>query len=265
MTPQSQEDVDTTVYPDCDGQPVAENTLQFRWIMTIQGNLDLMYEQVPDVFIAGDLLWYPVQREPTIRVAPDAMVVFGRPKGDRGSYQQWREGGIAPQVVFEVLSPGNRQADMDFKFDFYDQRGVEEYYIYDPDRIELQGWQRRDGRLQAILPIAGWRSPRLGIRFDMTGPELVIYYPDGQRFLTFVELGKERIASQQHARQAQARAEAAEAQTKEAQARAETAEVQTKDAQAQAEARAQRGDSEIERLAAMLRALGVDPNTGLKS
>ncbi len=32
------------------------------------------------------------------------MVVFGRPKGDRGSYKQWLENQIAPQVVFEILS-----------------------------------------------------------------------------------------------------------------------------------------------------------------
>jgi Uma2 family endonuclease len=39
--------------------------------------------------------------------APDTMVVFGRPKGDRGSYKQWQEENIPPQVVFEFLSPSN--------------------------------------------------------------------------------------------------------------------------------------------------------------
>jgi len=48
------------------------------------------------------------------------MVAFGRPKGDRGSYQQWKEG-IAPQVVFEVRSPGNSQTEMDKKLVFYDR------------------------------------------------------------------------------------------------------------------------------------------------
>ena len=61
-------------------------------------------------FVAGDLLWYAQQGDPTERLAPDAMVVFGRPKGDRGSYKQWEEDGIAPQVVWEVLSPGNTTA-----------------------------------------------------------------------------------------------------------------------------------------------------------
>ena len=47
------------------------------------------------------------------------LVVFGRPKGYRGSYRQWVEGGVAPQVVFEILSPGNRLNEMIRKFKFY--------------------------------------------------------------------------------------------------------------------------------------------------
>jgi Uma2 family endonuclease len=61
-------------------------------------------------------------------MAPDAMVAFGRPKGHRGSYMQWRGGGIAPQVVFEVLSPDNRAGELARKFQFYERFGVEEYY-----------------------------------------------------------------------------------------------------------------------------------------
>ena len=76
---------------------MSDNTLQFRWIVTIEGGLDALFIDDPNVFVAGDLLWYPVEGKPTIRSAPDAMVVFGRPKGDRGSYKQWEEGGIAPR------------------------------------------------------------------------------------------------------------------------------------------------------------------------
>ena len=125
------------VYPDSDGKPMAENTKQFRWIVTIQGGLDALFKDDPNVFVAGDLLWYSVEGKPSIRLAPDAMVVFGRPKGDRGSYQQWREDGIPPQVVFEVLSPGNTLGEMLEKLRFYERYGVEEFYIYDPDHGAL--------------------------------------------------------------------------------------------------------------------------------
>jgi Uma2 family endonuclease len=71
--------------------------------------------------VAANLLWYAVEGKPAIRGAPDIFVVFGRPKRLRGSYKQWEEGGIAPQVVFEILSPGNRPGEMQRKFAFYEQ------------------------------------------------------------------------------------------------------------------------------------------------
>ncbi|NWJ98774.1 MAG: hypothetical protein HXX20_23775, partial [Chloroflexi bacterium] len=52
------------VYPESDGKPMAENTKQFQWIVTVEGGLEELFEQNPDVFIAGDLLWYPVEGEP---------------------------------------------------------------------------------------------------------------------------------------------------------------------------------------------------------
>jgi Uma2 family endonuclease len=214
-------------YPDSDGQPMSDNTLQFQWIVTLQGNLDGMYAHVADVFVGGDLLWYPVEGHPEIRAAPDTMVVFGRPKGYRGSYKQWQEGGIAPQVAFEVRSPGNRPEELERKFEFYDRYGVEEYYLYDPDAVSLAAWVRVGGRLQPVPQVHGWTSPRLGIRFDLSGGELVIYRPDGQRFLTFVELMQQKEQAQRTAEQ-------------------------ERQAREQAQRRA-------ERLAAQLRALGIEP------
>jgi Uma2 family endonuclease len=179
------------VYPDSDGKPMADNTLQFQWIVTTKEGLERAYRDRPNVFVAGDLLWYPVEGHPEICQAPDTLVVFGRPKGYRGSYKQWEEGGIAPQVVFEILSPNNRVGEMERKLRFYDRYGVEEYYIYDPDHVELFGRRRENGDLKIIAEMDGWISPLLGIRFDMSGPELVIYGPDGRRFLTYQELAQQ--------------------------------------------------------------------------
>ena len=178
-------------YPDSDGQPMADNTKQFRWIVVLKENLERLFASNKDVFIAGDLLWYPAEGEPKIRQAPDVMVVFDRPKGDRGSYRQWREDGVAPQVVVEILSPGNRPGEMLRKLNFYQRYGIEEYYIYDPDSNELTGLQRSGKSLQLIGEMSGWVSPRLGIRFQLLDNTLDIYRPDGERFLTSVELGEQ--------------------------------------------------------------------------
>jgi Uma2 family endonuclease len=197
------------IYSDCDGQPMSDNTLQFSWIVKIKENLEILFANDPDVFIAGDLLWYPLEGSNTIRRAPDTMVAFGRPKGYRGSYQQWLEDNIAPQVVFEILSPGNRLAEMTAKFEFYDHHGAEEYYIYDPDRVDFTGWLRQAGRLQGISNISGWVSPRLGVKFELND-ELEIYTPAGELFLSPLEISQKADAALLEVDRQQARADTAE-------------------------------------------------------
>lgn len=130
------------------------------------------------------------------------------------------------------------------KFRFYEQYGVEEYYLYDPDKIDLSGWLRSPaGRLDVIEEMEGWVSPRLQIRFEPSESGLQIFRPDGQPFLTFVELETLRLQAQQQAEQAEQRAE-------QAQQRAE-----------QAEQRAEQAEHRAERLAERLQALGIDPES----
>ena len=200
------------IYPESDGQPMADNTKQFELIVLIKKNLDLLFANDPNVFVAGDLLWYAIKGNNVTRKAPDVMVVFGRPKGDRGSYLQWKEDNIPPQVVFEILSPSNSAKEMISKYKFYERYGVEEYYLYDPDKSELTGWLRSGDELAEIEQMVGWVSPRLGIRFELSDGELEIYRPDGHRFLTYEQQAEAREQEQQRTQQAQARAEQAEAQ-----------------------------------------------------
>ena len=198
MTPQLQtqplptKKPEEVLYPDCDGQPMSDNTLQFAWIVKLKEGCEALFKDNPTVFVAGDLLWYPVEGDNKTRRAPDAMVVFGRPKGYRGSYQQWLEDNITPQVVFEILSPGNTLSEMALKLQFYSHFGVEEYYLYDPQRNDLTGWQRAETGLTVIESLDGWVSPRLGVRFVFAEPELEVIRPDGQRFLSYVELMEQR-------------------------------------------------------------------------
>ena len=196
------------VYPDSDGKPMADNTKQFGWIVKIKEGLELLFADVPDVFVAGDLLWYPVEGDNRTRAAPDVMVAFGRPKGYRGSYRTWEENNIVPQVVFEILSPGNTPKEMRAKFGFYERYGVEEYYLYDPDDIELEGWIRSGDTLEPITEIQGWISPRLLIRFEIREDDLHIFRPDGEELISYVELGRQRQLERQKAEAERQRAEA---------------------------------------------------------
>src|SRR4051812_33202736 len=64
-------------YPDSDGKPMADHTLQYKWIVVIREGLAAQYGDDPDIFVGANLLWYPVERKLTIRGAPDVMVAFG--------------------------------------------------------------------------------------------------------------------------------------------------------------------------------------------
>ena len=242
------------IYPDSDGQPMADNTKQFRWIVVIKENLELLFAENPDVFVAGDLLWYPVEGNNRIRRAPDAMVVFGRPKGDRGSYKQWEEDNIAPQVVFEILSPGNRVSEMVQKQAFYDNYGVEEYYIYDPDDVDLAGMIRREGRLDAIENIQGWVSPRLGIRFQLNEDSLTIFTPTGEPFLGFIELDRRRQEAEAERDRQRQRANLAEEERQLERQRASLAEERA----TLAEERAETAEARLQAMEQRLRELGLD-------
>jgi Uma2 family endonuclease len=250
------------VYPESDGRPMADNTLQFRWIVTIEGGLETQFADDPNVFVAGDLLWYPVEGHSEISTAPDVIVAVGRPRGDRRSYLQWREGNIPPQVVFEVLSETNTVPQMNRKFHFYQRYGVEEYYLFDPDRQELQGWRRVGEWLEEIPEMNGWVSPRLGIRFDLSSGELQIFGSDGRRFLSYQELAAQREREQQEAERQRQEAEhqrqEAEHQRQEAEHQRQEAEHQRQEAE-RAQQQATEAASKAERLAAQLRALGIEP------
>jgi hypothetical protein len=119
-------------------------------------------------------------------------VAFGRPKGKRGSYKQWQEDDVAPQVVFEVWSPSNTPKEMEKKDAFYSEHGVQEYYVYDPQRDHLSVYLRKGTVFRRVWLQTEFTSPLLGIRFDLTGDEMQVFYPDGRRFLTFAELEADR-------------------------------------------------------------------------
>ena len=192
------------IYPDSDGKPMADNTIQFELIVEIKKGLDLLYINEPNVFIAGDLFWYPVQGQSKIVTAPDVMAVFGRPKGDRGSYRQWEEDNIAPQVVFEILSPSNDRIEMSKKLLFFDRHQVEEYYLYDPETNFLDIWIRTSEGLEPIAQSDNWISPRLEVRFDTSTGRLQLYKPDGTKFYSYIEVNQLLEQTTQQLAEAQA-------------------------------------------------------------
>jgi Uma2 family endonuclease len=194
------------VYPDSDGNPMSDNTLQFAWIQLLWSNLDAA---LPD-FVAGDLLWYPVEGDPKTRIGPDLLVALGRPKGYRGSYRTWEEAGVAPQVVAEVLSPSNSLPEMLRKMAFYQKHGVQEFWVIDPEGGRAYACARGpSGHFEMTGEDGGFVSPLLRVRFARVGEELRVFFADGTPFRSFVE---QKLELEQERARAEAERERAEAE-----------------------------------------------------
>lgn len=237
-------------FPDSDGEPMADNQTQYKWMVTIAEGLDALFADVPDVLVACDLLWYFDQSNPKRCIAPDVFVAFGRPKAYRHSYKEWLEG-HAPQVVFEIHSPSNTSKRMREKWETYNARGVEEYYYYDPDTGRLEGWIRGPEALEPIAATDGWTSPRLGVTFETPAEEdaLILRGPDGEPFQHVQDIIRDRKLARRVAEIERRRRE-----------QADDLALEERRLREEAESAAHQQRARAERLATLLREMGVDPD-----
>ena len=132
-------------YPDSDGLPMAENTVQCRAIREAMGALENHYKPGREVGIASDLLLYYRQGDPATSVAPDLMVSFDVRMLGLPSYKLW-EVGKPPEFVLEVSSQSSRELDRTKKVELYAGLGVREYFVFDPGDPEDVG-DGQDGKL----------------------------------------------------------------------------------------------------------------------
>ena len=73
-------------------------------------------------------------------VQPDICVVCDAEKIDkRGCYG-------APDLVIEILSPGNSKKEMKYKYALYEEAQVPEYWIIDPDHQNVLVYVLKNGK-----------------------------------------------------------------------------------------------------------------------
>ncbi len=225
------------VYPIDNGEPLSNDTEHLRWITFVKNGLEDWFADRNDVFVAADLLWYPVEGRPDISKAPDVMVVLDHPAGDRLSYKQWEENDRPPDVVFEFISKSNTADEMMDKLEFYSGMGCDEFFVYDYRRGRFTAFRRNGGGgLMQKGPEADgtWQSLRLGMCFGLDeAGRLWVRRPDGRLMESQREI----------ARRADAEAERADTEAKRAAAEARRAEAESERAR---------------RLEAKLRELGID-------
>jgi len=270
------------IYPESDGMPMADNPNQLRLMTAIAGGIGAEFLGRDDVCVYGDVFWYPVEGEPEIRVAPDVMVIFGRPKKppqERRSWLQWQEGGIGPSVVFEIYSNSNTAQEMADKTQFYNDYGVLEYITFNPDGGALNVYTRGLELLRRIPLPRGqfWTSPLMGIRMGVEDDDLVLFSSDGNPFHDYIggnalawsataDAERERQRADDMERRADEQTRVAEEQRRQRERERQRADEQTRVAEEQRR-RADESDRlvaeqnrMVERMRERMRLSGIDPD-----
>ncbi|PSB11296.1 hypothetical protein C7B76_23435 [filamentous cyanobacterium CCP2] len=229
-TPPTGEEV---VFPPGDlysDEPPLESYLHLQQILLLMKCLDWLWKDRNNYFAAGNLTIYysPRQRKSEDFRGPDFFVVLGTDRKPRKSWVVWEEDGKYPHVIIELLSNSTAKTDRGLKKQIYqDTFRTPDYFWFDPDSLEFQGFHLVDGQYHDLQPNQyGWLwSQQLGLYLGVQGQQLRYFTAEGQLVPT----------PEESAEQAEARAEAE---------------------RQRAEAERQRND----RLAAKLRELGIDPD-----
>ena len=179
-------------YPSEDGEPMANDDGQWNGIVDTAKPLKMHFATLGDVYVGSALLIYYDQGNPNSAVAPDVFVTFGVPKRNRHSYQFWQERKV-PDFVLAVASDSTVEDDATVTKDLYEELGVQEYWMYDPQgnlldpRLQGNGLV---GREYEELPTRALDSNELAIRSKVLKLELRLeegrlrlWDPAGQRYL----------------------------------------------------------------------------------
>lgn len=203
----------------------------------------------PDVYISGNLTIYYNQQQLKSRDfrGPDFFVVLGTEKRDRRSWVVWDEQGRYPNVILEILSKSTADVDKGIKKDLYQTTfRTPDYFWFDPETEEFQGFHLMDGAYVPISPTdQGWLwSQQLQLFLGIHDHQLRFFTAEGSLIPSPAE----------KARQEQARADA-EQQRADAERQRADAERQRADAERQ---RAEQAEAALDQLRSRLRAQGLE-------
>ncbi|MGF1515012.1 MAG: Uma2 family endonuclease [Elainellaceae cyanobacterium] len=211
-------------------EPPLETDLHLRQIVLLLTSLEWLWQDRLDFFASGNLTIYfsPKQIKSQDFRGPDFFVVLDTERRTRKSWVVWQEDGKYPNVIVEVLSSSTAKADRGEKKQIYqDTFRTPEYFWFDPDTLEFEGFVLMAGEYESIPRSEGgtlW-SRQLGLYLGVHETKLRFFTEAGGLVRTPEEAAREAQQAKEEAQQAK-------------------------------EAAQQRAD----RLAERLRELGVDPD-----
>ncbi|ELR97825.1 Uma2 family endonuclease [Gloeocapsa sp. PCC 73106] len=210
-------------------EPPWENNLHLQQIMLLIQSLKWLWRERQDYFVSANLTIYysSSQKKPKDFPGPDFFVVTGTTLDwTREGWIVWEEEGKYPNLIIELLSETTAKIDKGEKKQIYqDIFRTPEYFWFDLKSLELKGFVLINGKYQEITPTAEGklRSDQLDLYLGVVERELRYFSPSEKLILTPEEVIQQRERTQQSQKLVQQERERAE------------------------------------RLAAQLRALGIDP------
>ena len=154
--------------PEEDGENLESSWHRDAMILLIE-LIRFLFQGRTDFFVGGNMFIHFSARQ--VRNldfrGPDVFLV----KGVDGTYQRrywaiWDEQGRFPNLIIELLSPTTSKADRTNKKDVYERTfRTPEYFLYDPDTEQLDGWRLDTALHYQAIPTneRGWMwSEQLG-------------------------------------------------------------------------------------------------------
>ena len=178
-------------------EPSLESYAHLQQILILLQCLEWLWQERNDYFAAANLTIYysPNQKKSEDFRGPDFFVVLGTERRlDRKSWVVWGEGGKYPDVIVEILSPSTAKIDRGEKKQIYqDIFRTPDYFWFDPETLEFQGFQLMEGQYQAIEPTdRGWLwSDRLGLFLGIYQQQLRYFNREGELIPTPAEVAKQ--------------------------------------------------------------------------
>jgi Uma2 family endonuclease len=226
-------------------EPPLESDLHLQQITILIGCLERLWQQRTNYYASGNLTIYYNEEQLKKRdfCGPDFFVVLDTEKHPRKSWVVWGEGGKYPNVIVEILSPSTANIDRNKKKNLYQNTfRTPNYFWFDPESLELQGFRLIAGQYQAIAANENgylW-SEQLELYLGIFDRKLRYFTVDGQLVPTPQE---------------------AELEQRQAKEQIFLEKEQERKAKEQAILEKEQAILEKERLAAKLRELGIDPET----
>ncbi|HEY9737389.1 MAG TPA: Uma2 family endonuclease [Trichocoleus sp.] len=181
-------EADGVIFPPGDlysDEPPLETDLHRDQIDLLIRLLKGLWQDRQDCYVSGNLTVYysPRQRKSENFRGPDFFVVLGTEKRPRKSWVVWEEEGRYPNVIVELLSESTADTDRGLKKQIYqDIFRTPDYFWFDPNTLEFQGFHLVDGAYQALEPNErGWLwSHQLELFLGVYSEQLRFFTPDGQ-------------------------------------------------------------------------------------